>query len=123
MMTDPRDEYIELPAPTAWPMVAALGITLAFAGLVTNVMVTIVGVVLTIAGAVGGFRDVLPVEDVERIPLPWPARGGGPARCCGWRRSNVPPCRRRRGGRSRCSRRRARSSTSFPGRRGTASAC
>ena len=55
-MTDPRDDYVELPAPTAWPMVAALGITLGFAGLVTNGMVTIVGVVLTIAGAVGWWR-------------------------------------------------------------------
>ena len=27
---------IELPAPTAWPMVLALGVTLIFAGLVTN---------------------------------------------------------------------------------------
>src|SRR4029453_17273985 len=78
MMTDPRDEYIELPAPTAWPMVAALGITLGFAGLVTNMMVTVVGVVLTIAGAIGWFRDVLPVEDVERIPLPSPARRARP---------------------------------------------
>jgi len=69
----PSAPFIELPAPTAWPMVAALGITLGFAGLVTHPLVTVVGVVLTIAGAVGWFRDVLPVEDVERIPLPPPA--------------------------------------------------
>jgi hypothetical protein len=68
------DDFVELPAPTAWPMVAALGITLGFAGLVTNVVVTVAGVVLTIAGAVGWFRDVLPVEDVERVALPPPAR-------------------------------------------------
>jgi hypothetical protein len=66
----PRDEaFVELPAGTAWPMVAALGITLGFAGLVTSFIVSLVGVVLTIAGAVGWFRDVLPVEDVERVPL------------------------------------------------------
>ena len=71
-------EFVELPAPTAWPMVAALGITLGFAGLVINGIVTVVGVVLTIAGAVGWFRDVLPVEDVERIPLRPPARRARP---------------------------------------------
>jgi hypothetical protein len=53
--------------------VAALGITLGFAGLVTHVMVTAVGVALTVAGAIGWFRDVLPVEDVERLPLRTPA--------------------------------------------------
>jgi hypothetical protein len=73
-MSEPSDDFVELPAPTPWPMVAALGITLGFAGLVTNVLVTAVGVVLTIAGAVGWFRDVLPVEDVERIALPPRAR-------------------------------------------------
>jgi len=78
--TKPRDtdDFIELPAGTAWPMIAALGITLGFAGLVTNGIVTMVGVVLTIAGVVGWFRDVLPVEDVERIALPPPARRAKP---------------------------------------------
>ena len=62
-------DFIELPAPTAWPMIAALGIALGFAGLVTHPLVTIVGVVLTLAGAVGWFREVLPVEHRERVPL------------------------------------------------------
>jgi len=57
-----NDELIEVPAPTAWPMIFALGLTLAFAGLVTNVAVSLVGFVLFIAGAVGWFRDVLPFE-------------------------------------------------------------
>ena len=51
-----------VPAPTAAPMIMALGLTLAFAGLVTNVAVTIVGACMFIAGAVGWFREVLPVE-------------------------------------------------------------
>src|SRR5215471_13741120 len=67
------EDFIDLPAPTAWPMIAAFGIMLGFAGLVINGIVSVVGVVLTIAGAVGWFRDVLPVEDVERIPLRPPA--------------------------------------------------
>ena len=61
------DRVIEAPAPTAWPMIFALGIALSFAGLVTNVAVSLVGFVLTIAGAVGWFREVLPVEHREPV--------------------------------------------------------
>jgi hypothetical protein len=60
---------IELPAPTAWPMVLALGVTLGCAGLVTHLVVSIVGAVLALAAIVGWWRQVLPVEQVERIPL------------------------------------------------------
>jgi hypothetical protein len=76
-MADPRppdgDAPIALPAPTAWPMIAALGITLGFAGLVTNWMVSTVGVALTVAGAVGWFREVLPREHHERVAVRPPA--------------------------------------------------
>ena len=61
------DRLIETPAPTAWPMIFALGLTLAFAGLVTNVAVSMVGFILFIAGAVGWFRDVLPDEHHEMV--------------------------------------------------------
>jgi hypothetical protein len=61
----PRE--IELPAPTAWPLVLAFGFTLLFAGLLTNVSVSVLGVVLTLAGAVGWFREVLPHEHEERV--------------------------------------------------------
>ena len=64
-----NDELIEVPAPTAWPMIFALGLTLAFAGLVTNVAVSLVGFVLFIAGAVGWFRDVLPFEQHVMIRM------------------------------------------------------
>lgn len=64
---------IELPAPTAWPMFAALGITLAFAGLVTNWLVSAVGIVLTVTGVVGWFREVLPHEHHEAVPVRPPA--------------------------------------------------
>ena len=62
-------ETVEQPAPTAWPMVLALGVTLGCAGLVTNMVVSIVGVVLALAGAVGWWRQVLPVEQIEHVPL------------------------------------------------------
>ena len=48
-------------------MIMALGLTLSFAGLVTNVAVSMVGIVLFISGAVGWFREVLPVEHRETV--------------------------------------------------------
>src|SRR6202049_964017 len=60
---------IELPAPTAWPIILAFGLTLIFAGLVTSASVSILGAILTITGCVGGFRDVLPYEKHESAPV------------------------------------------------------
>jgi len=56
---------IEVPAPTAWPMITALGITLLAAGLVTHLVISVVGIVLALRGAVGWFRENLPVEHHE----------------------------------------------------------
>jgi hypothetical protein len=60
---------IELPAPTAWPIVLAFGFTLMFAGLLTSVSVSILGLVLSIAGCVGWFREVFPHEHEQTIPV------------------------------------------------------
>lgn len=60
---------IHLPAPTAWPIVLALGCTLAAAGLVTDVGISILGGVLMLAGCVGWFRQVLPHEVHEKVPV------------------------------------------------------
>jgi hypothetical protein len=62
-------ERIEMPAPTAWPVVMAFGLTLVFAGLVTAVPVSILGALLAVTGAVGWFREVLPVEAYEWEPV------------------------------------------------------
>jgi len=69
MTPEPPRDALEVPAPTAWPMVLAVGITLAIAGLITNVSVSAVGAVLALAAAVGWWRQVLPVESVEHVPL------------------------------------------------------
>jgi hypothetical protein len=58
---------VQLPAPTAWPIILAFGITLLFAGLLTSVSVTLLGAVLALAGTVGWFRDVLPHEAHETV--------------------------------------------------------
>src|SRR5260370_36291539 len=60
---------VQLPAPTAWPIVLAFGITLVFAGLVTSGSVSALGAVLAITGAVGWFRNVLPREAHEAVPV------------------------------------------------------
>jgi hypothetical protein len=62
-------ETIEQPAPTVWPMVVALGITLTFAGLVTHAFVSVVGAVLMVTGGVGWWRQVLPDLQVEHVPV------------------------------------------------------
>jgi hypothetical protein len=46
----------------------AFGLTLLFAGLVTSASVSILGAILTMAGCVGWFRDVLPHEKHESVP-------------------------------------------------------
>src|SRR5215471_14574390 len=63
-------ELLESPAPTAWPMALAFGVTLIFGGLVTNLVVSLVGIVVSLAGAIGWWRQVLPVEQIEEIALP-----------------------------------------------------
>jgi hypothetical protein len=63
------ENAIHLPAPTHWPLILAVGLTLLFAGLVTNVMISALGVVMAIAGAVGWFRQVLPQEAHEMLPV------------------------------------------------------
>jgi hypothetical protein len=64
-----ESEPIHLPAPTAWPIVLAFGFTLLVAGLVTAAGISILGAVLTIAGAVGWFRQVLPHEQHEEVEV------------------------------------------------------
>jgi hypothetical protein len=66
---NPSQEVIEVPAPTAWPMITALGIALLAAGLVTHLVVSLVGLILALRGAVGWFREVLPTEKVELVPM------------------------------------------------------
>jgi len=60
---------IELPAPTAWPITLAFGLTLMFAGLVTSASVSILGAILAVAACVGWSREVLPHEKHEPMPI------------------------------------------------------
>jgi hypothetical protein len=64
---------VEVPAPTPWPFVTAVGVALGFAGLVTHLAVSLVGMALALAGFVGWMRELFPHERTESIPLRAPA--------------------------------------------------
>ena len=66
-LRDPQE--IEVPAPTAWPLVLAFGLTLLFAGLLTSASVSVLGAVLTVAGCAGWFRELLPREHEVSVPV------------------------------------------------------
>jgi len=67
MQTAPSN--IQLPSPTAWPLVLALGLTLILTGMVTSGFISLLGLLLTAAAAVGWFRQVLPHEAHETVPI------------------------------------------------------
>jgi hypothetical protein len=65
----PAPREIEVPAPTAWPFILAFGVALLFAGLVTSTSVSCLGAILSLAGSVGWFREVLPRQHEEVLPI------------------------------------------------------
>ena len=62
MMPAQKSEHtsgrIEVPAPTFWPFVTAFGIALMLAGLVTNIAISVVGLVVVLRGAARELRRV-----------------------------------------------------------------
>lgn len=62
-------EELELPAPTAAPLFFAFGLVLLLASLVTNVIFAYVGGVIAILGAHGWWREMLPREHTEMVPI------------------------------------------------------
>ena len=63
----PRE--ILAPAPTAWPIVLALGFTLLWAGLLTSLSISVLGALVAVAGCAGWFGEVLPHEHEEVLPV------------------------------------------------------
>jgi hypothetical protein len=60
---------IHLPAPTVWPMVMALGITLLITGMVTHWVISALGLVLALRGAWGWAFQVFPHEQHVAVPV------------------------------------------------------
>ena len=69
----PEQATVVLPTPTAWPFFLAVGVSLLFAGLLTNASVSILGGVFAVIAAVGWFRQVLPHEQHETFQVTVPA--------------------------------------------------
>ena len=66
---EPQAGGVHLPAPTAWPFLLALGLTLVFASFVTNMAIGALGLFLSVISAVGWFRNVLPHEAHEHVEV------------------------------------------------------
>lgn len=66
---DTTSRTLKMPARTAWPIVLAFGLTLLFAGMVTSMVVSVVGAIVAILGCGGWFRAVLPHEKHESVTI------------------------------------------------------
>jgi hypothetical protein len=62
-----HENRVHMPLPTAWPLVLALGVALLVGGMVTSVVVSLLGMLLMLLASVGWFRNVLPVEAHEYV--------------------------------------------------------
>jgi hypothetical protein len=69
IVDEQNSDSILVPAPTAWPFIAAFGITLIVSGLITHVAVSAVGVVTLLCAAIGWWYDVLPEQKEELVPV------------------------------------------------------
>ena len=70
-MATKKKIHVSVPAPTAWPLVAALGMALTFAGFLTTWPVGAVGFLLCMVGFAGWFKDCYPGDsEVEMQVLP-----------------------------------------------------
>jgi len=62
-------DSVLLPAPTFWPIVFAFGLTLIFAGLLTQWAISAVGFIVAARGVFGWWKDVIPHEAHEEVPI------------------------------------------------------
>ena len=60
---------VTLPAPTAWPIVLAFGITLVMAGLITSLSVMILGAILAVSAALAGSSMCFLTKRKCKFPL------------------------------------------------------
>ncbi len=61
--------FVQLPTPTIWPLVLALGVALAMTGLVTSWVITALGGCLVLPAIVGWFMQIFPHEQHEPVPV------------------------------------------------------
>ena len=63
------DPTVQLPAPTAWPVILAFGFTLVALGMVTSLYVSLFGAVFMLVGCLGWFAQVLPHQAHVSVPV------------------------------------------------------
>ena len=68
-LTGHHDSTVHLPAPTAWPIVLALGIALICTGMVTHWVIALLGLMLVLPAVVGWFQEVLPSENILHVAV------------------------------------------------------
>ena len=54
--------FVNLPTPTIWPFVFALGVSLLIAGMVTHWVISLLGVCMALPAIAGWFRQIFPHE-------------------------------------------------------------
>ena len=72
------DGPIEMPVPTAWPMILAFGISLLAAALVTNAAFAALGLILIAAGIAGWVRESAPGRGHASVALVPPEERAAP---------------------------------------------
>ncbi|MDE3108483.1 MAG: hypothetical protein KGL02_00955 [Acidobacteriota bacterium] len=60
-------DQVNLPSPTGWPVLLAVGLALIAGGVISSGYVTFLGALIAVAACVGWFRDVLPQE--RHVPV------------------------------------------------------
>jgi hypothetical protein len=69
----PEPDSVEMPTPTVWPIVMALGVTLLAAGVATNPALSAVGAVLFVIGLGGWVGQLMPGQGHAHEPFADPA--------------------------------------------------
>lgn len=62
-------DTLHVPRNTAWPIVLAFGLTLAFGGILLGIWITILGLLLCLVSVIGWFHDVLPHESADYVKV------------------------------------------------------
>jgi hypothetical protein len=64
-----HEGFIQLPTPTIWPLVLALGVSLAITGLVTHWVISLLGGCMILPAIVGWFVQLFPHEQHEPVAV------------------------------------------------------
>ena len=75
---EPPAGSVEMPRPTAWPIVLSLGVTMIALGIATSLAFSVVGGALLVVGLIGWISQLLPGRGHEHEPLSSPEERAEP---------------------------------------------